>query len=162
MSTFRDDLVAAIPSLKGWAFRLTKNADSRDELVQVTLCKALSKEHLFQPGTDLGAWARKIMFRLFLDERRRDGLFVNSAPVEDFADLLVSDMPNGFDAVRRRDFWRAVEDLSEAKAGVLLGVLHGYSGEELSARFGVPDGTIKSRTHRAMHAVRSAVSGEAA
>jgi RNA polymerase sigma-70 factor (ECF subfamily) len=161
MSTFRDDLVDAIPSLQRFAFQLTRTADARDDLVQQTLVLALTNEEKFQPGTDIGAWARTILFRRFVSNGRRHGQS-KAVPIDDLADSLVSDLPGQMDAMRRRDFWRAVEQMSEAMAAALIDSLQGYTIPEMAARLGIPLGTAKSRTSRSAWAMRAALGGEGA
>lgn len=159
MSTFRTDLVAVIPSLQRFAFQLTRTVDARDDLVQQTLVLALTNEEKFQPGTDIGAWARTILFRRFVSNGRRHD-HSKAVPIDDLGDILVSDLPGQMDAMRRRDFWRAVDQMSEAKARALIDSLHGYTEPEMAVRLGVPVGTVKSRTSRSAADMRAALGGE--
>src|SRR5271169_5564799 len=50
-----------IPRLRRYARALTRNGDRADDLVQDTLVRAISKGHLWQPGTDIRAWLFTIM-----------------------------------------------------------------------------------------------------
>jgi RNA polymerase sigma-70 factor (ECF subfamily) len=45
-----------IPRLRRYARALTRASDRADDLVQDTLLRALTKLHLWQPGTDIRAW----------------------------------------------------------------------------------------------------------
>jgi RNA polymerase sigma-70 factor (ECF subfamily) len=56
MSDFHRCLEGEIPRLRRYARALTRNAVRADDLVQETLARALRKEHLWEPGTDLRAW----------------------------------------------------------------------------------------------------------
>ena len=60
-STFKQDLLGAIPSLRAFAMSLAQNADKADDLVQETLVKAGDKQASFQPGTNLNAWVFTIL-----------------------------------------------------------------------------------------------------
>lgn len=161
MDSFRTDLVATIPSLQRFAIRLARTIDARDDLVQQTLMLALANEEKFQPGTDIGAWTRTIMFRRHMSNLRRHDTS-KAVPIDDLADTFASDMPNQMDAMRRRDFWRAVDDLSDTMSTALIGALRGYTEKELAAHAGVALGTIKSRTSRAAASLRALITGEVA
>ena len=49
-SSFRDDLVAAIPMLRGFARSLSGNRDRADDLVQETLAKAIANRDKYRHG----------------------------------------------------------------------------------------------------------------
>ena len=50
MSTFHQDIQAAIPALRRYAWALTRDTETADDLVQDTLVRALRSEHLFHGG----------------------------------------------------------------------------------------------------------------
>jgi RNA polymerase sigma-70 factor (ECF subfamily) len=52
MSEFHDLVEREIPRLRRYARALTRSADRADDLVQETLLRAISKSHLWQPGTE--------------------------------------------------------------------------------------------------------------
>src|SRR5208282_1964376 len=47
-------------------------ADRADDLVQDTLVRALTKGHLWQPGTDIRAWLFTIMHNQYVNTVRRE------------------------------------------------------------------------------------------
>ena len=61
MSEYHRLVEEQIPRLRRYARALTSNRERADDLVQDTLVRALVKEHLWQPGTDLRAWLFTIM-----------------------------------------------------------------------------------------------------
>jgi RNA polymerase sigma-70 factor, ECF subfamily len=61
VSKFRQLVEQEIPRLRRYARALTRSAERADDLVQDTLLRALSKAHLWQPGTDLRAWLFTVM-----------------------------------------------------------------------------------------------------
>ena len=71
MTDFHHRLEGEIPRLRRYARALTRNAVRADDLVQETLVRALHKEHLWQPGTDLRAWLFTIMHNQNVNEIRR-------------------------------------------------------------------------------------------
>ncbi|NEM56027.1 RNA polymerase subunit sigma, partial [Escherichia coli] len=51
--SLRDDILAAVPSLRAFAISLSGNSDRADDLVQETLLRALANIDSFQPGSNL-------------------------------------------------------------------------------------------------------------
>jgi RNA polymerase sigma-70 factor, ECF subfamily len=80
MSEFHRLIEQQIPRLRRYARALTRNRDRADDLVQDTLSRALDKQHLWQPGTNLGAWLFTIMHNQNVNNVRRDAR--ESAAVE--------------------------------------------------------------------------------
>ncbi|MBV9827941.1 MAG: RNA polymerase sigma factor, partial [Alphaproteobacteria bacterium] len=72
MAEFNKLLEAEIPRLRRYARVLCRGNPARgDDLVQDTLMRALSKQHLWQPGTNLLGWLFTIMHNLNVNEVRR-------------------------------------------------------------------------------------------
>src|ERR1700758_3368644 len=69
--TLRDDILAAVPSLRAFAISLCGNVDRADDLVQETLLRALANIDSFEPGTNLPAWLFTILRNLFRSEYRK-------------------------------------------------------------------------------------------
>ncbi len=72
-SSFKTDLLGAIPSLRAFAVSLSQNADKADDLVQETLMKAWDKQSSFQLGTNLKAWLFTILRNEFYSQMRKRG-----------------------------------------------------------------------------------------
>jgi len=56
MGDFGKLLEEQIPRLRRYARALTHHAPIADDLVQDCLVRAVAKQHLWRPGTDLRAW----------------------------------------------------------------------------------------------------------
>ena len=69
--SLRDDILAAVPSLRAFAISLSGNADRADDLVQETLLRALANIDSFQPGSNLPAWLFTILRNLFRSDYRK-------------------------------------------------------------------------------------------
>src|SRR5207249_7038716 len=67
----RDDILAAVPSLRAFAISLSGNGDRADDLVQETLLRALANIDSFQPGSNLPAWLFTILRNLFRSDYRK-------------------------------------------------------------------------------------------
>ena len=61
-----------IPRLRRYARALMRASDRADDLVQDTLLRALTKLHLWQPGTDIRAWLFTIMHHQYVNTVRRE------------------------------------------------------------------------------------------
>jgi RNA polymerase sigma-70 factor (ECF subfamily) len=66
----RDEMLAALPSLRACALSLSNDPVQADDLVQETILRAWSKTQLFEPGTNLLAWLFTISCNVFLSEWR--------------------------------------------------------------------------------------------
>jgi RNA polymerase sigma-70 factor (ECF subfamily) len=147
-STFKQDLLGAIPSLRAFAMSLAQNADRADDLVQETLVKAWDKQASFQPGTNLKAWVFTILRNEFYSQIRKRG-----REVQDSDGLITARMavhPSQFGSMDLGDFRTALETLPEdqREAIILIGA-SGFSYEEAAEICGCAVGTIKSRVSRA-------------
>ena len=60
-----------IPSLRRYAVALTRDRERADDLVQDCLVRALTKQHLWQPETDLRAWLFTILHNSRVSDLRR-------------------------------------------------------------------------------------------
>src|SRR5712672_1862141 len=71
MSEFHRLIEQQIPRLRRYARALTRNRERADDLVQDTLSRALVKEQLWQPGTNLRAWLFTMMHNQNVNNVRR-------------------------------------------------------------------------------------------
>ena len=82
MSTFHQDVEAAIPALRRYARALTRDAETADDLVQDTLVRALRSEHLFHGG-DVRSWLYTILTNLNRNRLRSLARRPTLTPIED-------------------------------------------------------------------------------
>jgi RNA polymerase sigma-70 factor (ECF subfamily) len=161
-STFKQDLLGAIPSLRAFAMSLAQNADKADDLVQETLVKAWDKQASFQPGTNLKAWVFTILRNEFYSQMRKRGREVQDSDGVITARLAVHPAQQG--SMDLDDFRTALETLPEdqREAIILIGA-SGFSYEEAAEICDCAVGTIKSRVSRARSRLQEIlnVSGEA-
>ena len=91
-----------IPRLRRYARALTRDASRADDLVQSALVRAVAKQHLWQPGTDLRAWLFTILHNQHVNDVRRGMREGTMIPVEDVASVLTVDSKrHGFVAITR-------------------------------------------------------------
>jgi RNA polymerase sigma-70 factor, ECF subfamily len=154
MNDFHCHLESEIPRLRRYARALTRNTTRADDLVQETLARALRKQHLWQPGTDLRAWLFTMMHNLNVNEVRRAVRDQTSVNVEDCSRILVATAdPTGSRQLHELD--RAIGRLPEDQRQVILLVgLEGMSYEDVAVILGIPIGTVRSRLSRGRDVLR--------
>lgn len=141
-------IVEHTPALRRYAYVLTRNADQADDLVQDCMARALSREHLYQPGTNLRAWLFTMLRNIFMTQCRKSNLR------RDYAAKLAMNgsettPANQFHTVALKENLRLMGELSagERQAMALLGIFD-MTYEEAALHSGVKIGTLKSRLSR--------------
>ena len=154
MSDFARLLQNEIPRLRRYARALSRDAARADDLVQSCLVRAIAKEHLWEPGTDLRAWLFTILHNQNVNEIRRsvrEGVVV---AVEDVTPVLTV-APRAAASLQLRDLERAIRLLPEEQRQVILLVgLEGMRYEEVAAVLDIPIGTVRSRLSRGREMLR--------
>jgi RNA polymerase sigma-70 factor (ECF subfamily) len=149
-----------IPRLRRYARALTHATDRADDLVQDTLVRALSKLHLWQPGTDLRAWLFTIMHHQYVNTVRREARERTTVDIEHVSSTLAATT----DPTARRqliELDRALARLpSEQREVVLLVGLEGMAYESVAQILGVPIGTVRSRLSRGRERLRELMERE--
>ena len=135
-----------IPRLRRYARALTRASDRADDLVQDTLLRALTKLHLWQPGTDIRAWLFTIMHHQYVNTVRREAREATTVvDIEHISSNLVATT----DPTARRqlvELDRALAQLSaEQREVLLLAGLEGMDYDSVAQILGVPIGTVRSR-----------------
>ena len=154
MSDFGSLVEAEIPRLRRYARALTRDVVRADDLVQSCLARAVAKQHLWQPGTDLRAWLFTILHNQHVNEVRRSAREGNNVSIDDAAPMLTT-QSNAFDAVQLRDLERAIAKLPVEQSQVILLIgLEGMRYDEVAVLLGVPIGTVRSRLSRGRDQLR--------
>ena len=144
----RDQILAAIPSLRAFAISLSGNVDRADDLVQETILRALANIQSFQPGTNMPAWLFTILRNLFRSEYRKRRREVEDADGS-LAETLKS-QPDQLGRVEFQEFRVALGELpAEQREALILVGASGFSYEEAADICECAVGTIKSRVNRA-------------
>jgi len=145
---FINELLGSSKSLRAYALSLTKNVDHAEDLVQETVLKALSYQHRFAPGTNLGAWLFTILRNSFHSKFRKTQREVED-PENLHAQALIT-IPDQLANLERQDFEAALAKLPKEQSEALLLVgADGVSYKEASQILGIKVGTVKSRISRA-------------
>ena len=155
---------AAMPfvdSLYNTAYRMTRNAEDAEDLVQEAYLKAYKYYDKFQEGTNFKAWLFKILKNTFINNYRRRQ---SRPPQSDFAEIEESFETQVSEEVKRRikspeeelledvldeDVQRALDDLpTDYRMAVVLADLEGFSYKEIAEILELPVGTVMSRLYR--------------
>ena len=154
----RDELLAALPSLRAYAYSLTGNWDRTDDLVQDTIIRAWASLDRFEPGSNLNAWLFTILRNQFYSVHRKRRHEVED-PDGSYAGRLRThpEQPSHLDF---EDFRKALAKIptNHREALILVGA-EGLSYEEAAAVCGVPLGTLKSRVNRAREKLSRLLAG---
>ena len=154
MSDFARRLETEIPRLRRYARALTRDPSRADDLVQSCLCRAVAKQQLWEPGTDLRAWLFTILHNQHVNEVRRSMREGVSIPVEDIGPALIA-AADADASLQLRDLERALARLPDEQRQVILLVgLEGMRYEEVATILGIPIGTVRSRLSRGRDMLR--------
>lgn len=155
---------AALPfldALYNMGYRLTRNADDAQDLVQETYLKAYRYYDKFEKGTNLKAWLFKILKNTFINGyRKRQARPAESAfddYEESFESALRDDVVQGVKnpeqellaSVLDGDVQQALDELpTDYRMVIHLVDLEGFSYKEAASILEVPVGTVMSRLYR--------------
>jgi RNA polymerase sigma-70 factor, ECF subfamily len=147
-ASLRDELLAAIPSLRAFAISFTNSRDRADDLVQETILRAWANIDKFQPGTNLHAWLFTILRNVFHSEYRKRKYETEDADGTYAARLKTH--PDQHSHLDFEDFRAALATLPrDQREALLLVGAQGLSYEEAAQVCNVAVGTVKSRVNRA-------------
>ena len=155
---------AAMPyvdSLYNTAYRMTRNSEDAEDLVQETYLKAYKYYDKFEEGTNLKAWLFKILKNTFINNYRKRKLeprSVDFAEIEDSFERIVrrDNAENAgdpeaeyFHGVLDDDVKRALDSLPyDYRMVVILADLEDFSYKEIAEILDCPVGTVMSRLYR--------------
>ena len=154
MTAFHTSIEEQIPRLRRYARALTRHPERADDLVQDTLVRAIAKEHLWQPGTNLRAWLFTLMHNQYVNSVRRD--------IREGQTVEIDSISNGLAATTDPTSSRQLQELKRAlgqlaeeqRQAILLVGLEGVSYEEAAVILNVPVGTVRSRLSRGRDSLR--------
>ncbi len=154
--SFRDAMIALIPTLRIQAATRVRSRSEADDLVQETLTRAWCYRGSFQEGSNLKAWLCKIMQNCFYHDlsRQRDTV----ADVEGRWAAMLSVAPSQEWRLQYNDMLSALDHLPpDARAALVLIGASGCSYEEAAELANCPVGTLKSRVNRAREKLASLI-----
>jgi RNA polymerase sigma-70 factor (ECF subfamily) len=158
---FEREAMPYLDSLYNTAYRLARNAQDAEDLVQETYLRAYRSFDRFTPGTNLKAWLFRILKNAFINEYRKR----RAAPrEEDFAGIEESfesrvdtdratPIPNPEEEALARSLDEGVQGALDAlppdyRIAIVLADLEGFSYKEIAEILEIPIGTVMSRLYR--------------
>jgi RNA polymerase sigma-70 factor (ECF subfamily) len=159
-----------VDALYNTAYRMTRNSEDAEDLVQETYLKAYKYYDKFEEGTNFKAWLFKIMKNTFINNYRKRQA---APPQSDFADIEESFESQVSEEVTRRvkdpeeellenvldeDVQRSLEELpDDYRMVVILADLEGFAYKEIADILEVPVGTVMSRLYRGRRRLEEAM-----
>jgi RNA polymerase sigma-70 factor (ECF subfamily) len=161
MAQVQDALLRALhdahaPSLIRFVTRLTADHGLAEDVVQETLLRAWKHPEVLQRGEDATrAWLFTVARNLVIDDRR------SARHTREFPTEELPEAARGDDTDAILDAWLVADALlalsAEHRAVVVRAYYLGHSVAEIARLEGIPDGTVKSRMHYALKAMRLAL-----
>ena len=150
------------PKARSFARGLCRDEDEADELVQEACYRVLMARKRYDAKWSVQSWLFSILHNAFRDSRtskeRRDGLSIDYSPSEDggspFHEMLAGADEDHLGRLERLEtsaqVRRAMRRLSVIDREVLtLCDVRGMEYTEAARTLGTPEGTMRSRLHRA-------------
>jgi RNA polymerase sigma-70 factor, ECF subfamily len=151
------------PQLEAYVRRLTRDVQWAEDIVQAALIRAWHARHLLiGRGTSTRSWLFTVAYRIFVDEYRSRSLrpvkltgqdIAQPGPDDDYAERLALSITLA----------RAMAGLSEAHRQAIVHVYYlNRTADEAASMLGISPGTVKSRVHYALRALRKELAPGAA
>jgi RNA polymerase sigma-70 factor (ECF subfamily) len=145
--------------LRRYAVRLTGDRARAEDIVQETLLKAWQHPEVTgDPSRSPRAWLFTVARNMIIDERR-SARFRNESVIADPEVIFDHAGPDEVNsALNRMLLSSALAALSADHRTVIRRSYHdGWTTAQIAADLQVPEGTVRSRLHYAMHALRLAL-----
>ena len=158
MDSFKQELTRLIPQLRRYAFALVKHADTADDLVQDSLERALSKQHLWNPSLPVKPWLLTVLHNIFANNARKYRQAPSLVSINEMEEI--SDNKNS-NELYLNDLQYALEQLShEHRQIILLVGLEQMSYKETATILDIPLGTVMSRITRARQKLKQIMNNQ--
>lgn len=156
---FNTAVINVYQSLKPIAFKLTRDSEEANDLLQETLLKAISNRDKFADGTNLKAWLYTIMKNTFITNYHRvvkRKTFIDTTDNLHFINSSHHTTENGAGSSLTMDeIHAAIRDLSYEYKTPFLMHYKGYKYFEIADILNIPIGTVKNRIHIARKELKS-------
>ncbi|WMJ71790.1 RNA polymerase sigma factor [Cytophagaceae bacterium ABcell3] len=152
---FTYSLQEAIGNLKPAAYKLTKNTEEANDLLQETYLRAYDQKNKFLKGSNLNAWIYTIMKNIFINNYQR---MVRRKTFLDTTELQFFVNNPGREEKKRDTYYESLTGSELRKALKKLNkdqrvpfIMHftGYKYYEIAESLQIPLGTVKTRIRNA-------------
>ena len=148
---FNSAVIEMHKSLKPIAFKLTRDNEEANDLIQETLLKALANRDKFTDGTNLKAWLYTIMKNTFITNYHRlvkRKTFIDTTDNLHFINSSKHVTENGASGSLAMDeIHAAIKELSYEYKTPFMMHYKGYKYYEIADILDIPIGTVKNRIH---------------
>lgn len=138
-------------SLKPFAFKLTKDHEEANDLIQETMMKAYRNRDKFAEGTNLKAWMYTIMKNTFITNYQRmvrRNTFIDTTDNLHYINSTDSSIQNGaYENFALTDITKAVDNLPDSYRVPFQMHFRGFKYHEIAEKLSIPIGTVKNRIH---------------
>jgi len=162
---FEKEFMPHADALYNFAYHLTYQESTAQDLVQDTYLKAYRFVESYKLGTNAKAWLFRILKNGFINNYRKKSRRPNQVDFEDFLAYQEQvDQTKVTHVDLRDDFFqemlddeitKAINDLTvDFRTVILLCDIEGFTYEEISKIIDIPIGTVRSRLHRARNILK--------
>lgn len=150
-AAFGETLIALLPNLRRYALSLSRKGDVADDLVQITVERAIAGHAGFDRSARIEPWLFRIMRNAWIDMTRRTRSAGTQVDVFDIPEALPTDPGPAIEArLMLQSVQGALQDLPEEQREVLhLVCIEEMSYAETADILAIPKGTVMSRLSRA-------------
>ena len=145
-----DCLIGNQEEMYQWAYRLTRNYDDAQDLLQSTLLCALKSVGMYTEENNISGRLYTIMRNIFFNTTRHSGrcCCMEKEDIERMMQLGENALNDNAEiAFDMSDIQRAIDTLDRPYKIPMSLYLSGYKYQEIAEKMGIPLGTVKSRIH---------------
>jgi RNA polymerase sigma-70 factor (ECF subfamily) len=137
------------------AYLVARSPEAADDIVQLVFLELFRALDTFDPRRPFVPWLYRIVHNVGIDYMKRERYRRPTAPLADATPGPTGEIGR---AEARSDVRPALDRLSaEHREALVLRYYVGLPEREMAAVLGVRPGTVKSRLHRALHALGAAL-----
>ncbi|WP_281929926.1 RNA polymerase sigma factor [Roseibium album] len=152
--SFHIALTDKLPNLRRFALSLCKASHLADDLVQITVERALVARNSYDPASRIEAWLFRILKNAWIDITRKQRVRGQEFDIHDAPDLAGQENHKGDDRLMVANVVDAVEALPlEQREVLILICFEELSYAEAAEILDIPKGTVMSRLSRARTAI---------
>ncbi len=153
----QDELLRALydehaPALWRYTMSLVGDPGRAEDIVQETLLRAWQRPNVLEQGPSARAWLFTVARNLAFDEHR------SARSRREFGTDTPPERATPDQSDRALDMWLMSEALTRLSPGhrdvIVYAYYRGFTTHQIADAFDIPEGTVKSRMHYGMRALR--------
>ena len=151
-------LVESSPLAFRVAFGVLRCREDAEEVAQEAFIRAHHNFARLRDRAQFRAWLVRLTWRLAIDRQRADRRRLNRDTEHTRHTPTVVDADPAITSERSAMVWQALDALPEKlRLTMVLSGIEGHDIREIASLLGLPEGTVKSRLHRARMALKELV-----